>query len=96
VAAVEVPAVGGNGWGPRKTSMSPILSPLLVLPWGGEFDDVPSRWRYLITRLDERKQARPPGPAAPKATPAPKPPSLVRFRTFRDMWADPDLWNHFR
>jgi hypothetical protein len=52
--------------------------------------------RYLITRLDERKQARPPAPAAPKATPAPKPPSLVRFRTFRDMWTDPDLWNHFR
>jgi hypothetical protein len=51
--------------------------------------------RYLITRLDERRQARQCSAAAPPPAPTPKPAQIVRFRTFKDMWRDPELWTTF-
>jgi hypothetical protein len=60
-----------------------------------EYNHALAALRYLVTRLDERKQARLPTPPGEPPAPARPPAKVVRFRTFRDMWRDPNLWNTF-
>jgi hypothetical protein len=62
-----------------------------------EYNHALAALRYLVSRLDERHMARPRSPATPATPPAaaPRPPQVARFRTFRDMWRDDELWTSF-
>jgi hypothetical protein len=42
--------------------------------------------RYLVSKLDEHRQARPQGP--PPAPPVPPPAQIVKFRSFADLMRD--------
>jgi hypothetical protein len=60
-----------------------------------EYNHALAALRYLVSRIDERKQARTLALDADPPAPQPRPPQVVRFRPFCDMWRDAEVWTSF-